>query len=167
LYRPRPGRREQIAILTSIDYRGEWYAGALAAHGVDLRDPTGDIDVVSFCLGVPAEQYLAEGVSRSLVRRAMWAILPPHVLANRRRGMQAADWFEKLERRKPAINSEIADLARSALARRAIDFDRLQTALRNWPSGNWEKRRVIEEYQLALPRGLAVGRFLRWFEQAN
>jgi asparagine synthase (glutamine-hydrolysing) len=167
LYRPQSGRRERIAMLTPIDFRGEWYAGVLAAHGVDMRDPTSDLDVVNFCLGIPAEQYLAEGVSRSLVRRAMWGTLPPQILTNRRRGMQAADWFEKLEHRKPAMNAEIADLARSALARKAIDLDRLQTALRDWPSGNWEKKKVIEEYQLALPRGLAMGRFVRWFEQGN
>ena len=88
-------------MLHLIDFRGEHHAGMLAAHGVELRDPTTDLDVVNFCLGVPDEQYLTEGVSRSLIRRAMWGILPPEVLTKRKRGMQAADWFEKLERRLP------------------------------------------------------------------
>ena len=26
--------------------------------GVEVRDPTADIDVVSYCFGVPPEQYL-------------------------------------------------------------------------------------------------------------
>jgi len=150
-----------------VDYRGEWYAGALAAHGVDLRDPTSDLDVVGFCLGVPVEQFLVEGVSRSLVRRALWGILPPKVLANRRRGAQAPDWFEKLGRRKAAMEAEIADLDRSALARKAIDLDRLRTAVREWPSENRNDRQILDEYQSALPRGLAMGRFARWFERTN
>jgi asparagine synthase (glutamine-hydrolysing) len=167
LYRPQNGWRDRTAMLTQVDYRGEWYAGMLAAHGVEMRDPTSDVDVIGFCLGVPVEQFLVEGVSRSLVRRALWGILPPQVLTNRRRGAQAADWFEKLRRRLPAIEAEIADLDRSALARKAIDLDRLRTAVRTWPSGNWHERKVIDEYQLALPRGFAMGRFARWFERTN
>ena len=154
-------------MLHLIDFRGEHHAGMLAAHGVELRDPTTDLDVVSFCLGVPDEQYLAEGVSRSLIRRAMWGILPPEVLAKRKRGMQAADWFEKLERRLPEIHEEIAQLARSPLARKMIDIDRLARAARNWPTGNWAREDVFNEYHLALSRGLASGRFLGWFEQNN
>jgi asparagine synthase (glutamine-hydrolysing) len=167
LYRPQNGWRERTAMLNQIDFRGEWYAGVLAAHGVEMRDPTSDLDVVGFCLGIPVEQFLVEGVSRSLVRRALWGILPPQVLANRRRGAQAPDWFEKLKGRKAAMEAEIADLDRSALARKAIDLDRLRTAVRKWPSENWHENKIIEEYQLALPRGLAMGRFARWFERTN
>ncbi len=75
-----------------------------------MRDPTSDLDVVAFCLGVPDEQFLAEGIDRSLVRRAMWGILPPLVLANRRRGFHVADWYEKLEQRRPQMEAEIAEL---------------------------------------------------------
>jgi len=167
LYRPLNGWRERTTMLTQIDYRGEWYAGVRAAHGVEMRDPTSDLDVVGFCLGIPVEQFLVEGVSRSLVRRALWGILPPQVLANRRRGAQAPDWFEKLERRKAAMEAEIADLDRSVLARKAIDLDRLRIALQKWPSENWNDSQTIDEYQLALPRGLAMGRFARWFERTN
>ena len=167
LYRRHTSWRERTAALMPVDYRGEWYAGALAAHGVEMRDPTSDLDVVSFCLGVPVEQFLVEGVSRSLVRRALWGILPPKVLANRRRGAHAPDWFEKLGRRKAAMEAEIADLDRSVLARKAIDLDRLRTAVREWPSENGNDRQILDEYQLALPRGLAMGRFARWFERTN
>jgi asparagine synthase (glutamine-hydrolysing) len=167
LYRPENGWRERTGMLTQIDYRGEWYAGALAAHGVEMRDPTSDLDLVGFCLGVPVEQFLVEGVSRSLVRRALWGILPPQVLTNRRRGAQAADWFEKLERGKAAIEADITDLDRSLLARKALDINRLRRAVREWPSENSNDRQIIHEYKLALPRGLAMGRFARWFERAN
>ena len=59
LYRLRPG--ERTAGLTPVDYVGDWHAAEKAITGVEVRDPTADLDVVSFCFGVPAEQYLAEG----------------------------------------------------------------------------------------------------------
>ena len=113
------------------------------------------------------EQYLAEGVDRSLVRRAMWGLLPEIVLTNRLLGWQAADWFEKLDLRRDKCLAEIAEIASSPLVRKAIDLERIERAIRNWPEGGWHRRSVIEEYQLALTRGLGSGRFLRWFESAN
>ena len=76
---------------------GDWRAAEKAFTGVEVRDPTADLDVVSYCFGVPPEQYLAEDIDRSLIRRAMWGLVPESVLTNRLHGMQAADWHEKLE----------------------------------------------------------------------
>ena len=47
-----------------VDYIGDWHAAEKAVTGVEVRDPTADIDVVSYCFGVPPEQYLAEGIAR-------------------------------------------------------------------------------------------------------
>jgi asparagine synthase (glutamine-hydrolysing) len=165
LYRARRG--ERASSLTLIDYFGDWQAAHQALHGVETRDPTADIDVVAYCFGVPPEQYLAEGVDRSLIRRAMWGLLPEIVLANRLIGLQSADWFEKLEGRREELLAEIAELATSPLVRKAIDLERLERALRDWPGGYWHRKSVIEEYHLALTRGIAGGRFLRWIETAN
>ena len=167
LYRHRGANQLRSRMLVPADYRGDWHAGVRALYGVELRDPTSDLDLVGFCLGVPMEQYLAEDADRSLVRRAMRGLVPQQVLDNRLRGMQAADWYEKLERRRPAMEAEIAQLRQSALVRKAIDIERLQNAVCNWPTGNWQKGNIINEFQLALPRGLAGGRFLRWFERKN
>ncbi len=164
-YRLRPG--ERAAGLTAVDYVGDWLAAEKAVTGVEMRDPTADIDVVSYCFGVPPEQYLVEGIDRSLIRRAMWGLLPDVVLTNRLSGVQSADWFEKLESRRPQLAMEIADLAASPLARRAIDLDRLERAVKNWPTGGWHTSKIADEYHLALTRGVAGGRFLRWMELAN
>jgi asparagine synthase (glutamine-hydrolysing) len=164
-YRARLG--ERAAGLTMVDYFGDWSAAHRAFHGVETRDPTADIDVVAYCFGVPPEQYLAEGVDRSLIRRAMWGLLPEIVLTNRLIGLQSADWFEKLDGRREKFRAEIAEIATSPLARKAIDLDRLERALQTWPSEGWHRNRIIEEYHLALTRGIAGGRFLRWIESVN
>ena len=74
---------ERIRGLFQVDYGGDWHAAEKALTGVEVRDPTADLDVISYCFGVPPEQYLAEGTDRSLIRRAMWGLLPETVLTNR------------------------------------------------------------------------------------
>jgi asparagine synthase (glutamine-hydrolysing) len=165
LYRTRPD--ERIRSLLQADYAGDWYAAEKAMTGVEVRDPTADIDVVSYCFGVPPEQYLAEGTDRSLIRRAMWGLLPEAVLTNNLRGLQDADWHERFSGRRSQLASEIEALSRSPLASRAIDLARLERAVSNWPTDGWHRPETFTEYNLALMRGIAGGRFLRWFESAN
>ena len=158
---------ERVRALAQVDYVGDWHAAEKAVTGVEVRDPTADIDVVSYCFGVPQEQYLAEGIDRSLIRRAMWGLLPDKILTNRMSGLQAADWYEKLGNQRGELARQVAELSQSALVRRVIDLARLERAIKNWPAGGWHTAEVFQEYNLALTRGVAGGRFLRWFEQAN
>src|SRR5262249_20217497 len=165
LYRMRP--HERAKGLAQIDYIGDWHAAEKAVTGVEVRDPTADIDVVSYCFGVPPEQYLAEGIDRSLIRRAMWGLLPEMVLTNRRSGLQGADWHEKLAGRRDDLARRIVELGQSPLAKRVIDLQRLEKAVAHWPSDGWDSAANFQEYNLALTRGVAGGQFLRWVESAN
>lgn len=167
---------ERLAGLTPVDYVGDWNAAEKAVTGVEIRDPTADMDVVTYCLGVPAEQYLVEGIDRSLIRRAMWGLLPQAVLANGLTGMHAADWYEKLELQRDELARQVAQFSESSLVRRMIDVERLDRAVKNWPTGGRDLKilqdqisqdRIFQEYGLALSRGVAGGRFLRWFEATN
>ncbi len=156
-----------MAGLAQVDYAGDWHAAEKAVTGVEVRDPTADIDVISYCFGVPPEQYLAEGIDRSLIRRAMWGLLPEQVLTNRLSGLQAADWYEKLDGQRGELARQLKELDQSPLVRRMIDIPRLARALETWPDSGWHRGDIFQEYNLALTRGLAGGRFLRWFESAN
>ena len=164
-YRARQDERTRG--LLQIDYGGDWRAAEKAATGVEVRDPTVDLDVLSYCFGIPPEQYLAEGTDRSLIRRAMWGLLPETVLTNRLHGLQAADWYENLDGRQGELAREIGRLSQSSLVRRTIDLARLERAVNNWPKGDWHRPEIFTEYNLVLMRGVAGGRFLRWFKSAN
>ena len=97
-----------------------------------------------------------------------WAFpLSDKILTNRMSGLQAADWYEKLGSQRGELARQVAELSESALVRRVIDLDRLERAIKNWPAGGWHTAAVFQEYNLALTRGVAGGRFLRWFEQEN
>ncbi len=165
LYRTRTDSRPRS--LTAHDYIGDWNAAEKATLGVDTRDPTADVDVVEFCFGVPQEQYLKEDIDRSLIRRAMWGILPRKVLRNRLSGLQAADWYEKLEASRDKIAADIAQFRGSALASRMLDLDRMDRAVRNWPTEGWDHSTTVSEYDSGLARGIATGKFLKWIEQSN
>jgi len=165
LYRPR--RNERALGLAQVDFIGDWHAAEKAVTGVEVRDPTADIDVINYCFGVPPEQYLVEDVDRSLIRRAMWGLLPEAVLTNRMSGLQAADWYEKLDQQRGELARQIAELTQSASVRRVIDLARLERAIKNWPTDGWHTSAVFQEYNLALARGVAGGRFLRWVESTN
>ena len=134
---------ERLRGLAQIDYAGDWHAAEKAVTGVEVRDPTADIDVLSYCFGVPPEQYLAEGIDRSLIRRAMWGLLPDAVLTNRLSGLQAADWYEKLEGQRGELARQLGELAESPLVCRIIDLLRLEKAIKTWPAGGWHTQRSL------------------------
>ena len=158
---------ERTENIWPVDYWGDWLAANKAFAQVEVRDPTADIDLVSYCFGIPVEQFLVENIDRSIIRRAMWGIVPEAILTNRKKGLQSADWHEKYSRRHDELKAEITELRKSPLARRALDLDRLDAALKNWPQDGWDKRAVSQEYEMAFMRGLASGRFIRWIESSN
>ena len=96
----------------------------------------------------------------------MRGLLPEIVLTNRLSGLQAADWYEKLEGQRDELACRIAELSESPLVRRVIDLVRLENAIKNWSAAGWHTPEVFQEFNLALARGVADGRFLRWFESA-
>jgi asparagine synthase (glutamine-hydrolysing) len=80
--RPRPF--EQALQLHKLNTR--LFATALetldhnsAAAGLEIRMPFLDVDLVSFCVTVPAREKWAGGLARVILRRALRDILPPEV----------------------------------------------------------------------------------------
>ncbi len=145
--------------------RGMGFNGGYSAlYGVDIRDPTADVRVVEFCLSLPEEQYRRGGVSRWLVRRAMADRLPTEVLANRRPGTQAADWFERLSGARARVDEELAVLERNETAQAVLDLPRMRRLADRLDQPPADAAQRLLDYGLVLERGLMMGRFLRWFE---
>jgi asparagine synthase (glutamine-hydrolysing) len=149
----------RIANLSYAD-SGNYNKGVLGGWGVDLRDPTADRRLVEFCLNVPTEQFIAGGVPRALGRRALADRLPAQLLAETRRGYQAADWYEVATAGRAELAAQTEQLRACPPAARLLDLARLQRLIEDWPQGGWEQIEVAEPYQCALLRGLAMGHFL-------
>jgi|HigsolmetaAR204D_1030405.scaffolds.fasta_scaffold00005_23 asparagine synthase (glutamine-hydrolysing) len=105
-------RQPEIEPLTMNSFEDRWMkfsnlsimnkSGSVATklslrHGIWERDPTFDLRVVRFCLSLPTEQCVRQGMDRALVRRVTKGILPDEVRLNQTvRGVQAADWISRL-----------------------------------------------------------------------
>ncbi len=142
-------------------------AGVNLGWGISLRDPMQDKRIFEFCFATPIEQYLAEGQSRSMVRRAMRDRLPPEVLSCTTRGLQAADWYLTMGARLTQMQEELDAVRESPMAARVLDLDRLQVLLDTWPTSSFELPEVSDSWHLALMRGLAAGNFIRLHEKKS
>jgi asparagine synthase (glutamine-hydrolysing) len=126
-----------------------------------------DKRLVEYCLSIPTEQYLANGVQRSLAKRALADRLPQAVLNEQKKGYQAADWHEGATAARGETVAELERLAACAPAAKTLDIERMKRLVENWPTSGWERDDVIRPYRLALLRGIAAGHFLRKASGAN
>jgi asparagine synthase (glutamine-hydrolysing) len=144
------------------EYYDPGLANGAAAAGwhIEQSDPTQDKRIFEFCFGIPMEQYLAGGQSRSLIRRAMQGRLPDSTLCRTTRGLQSADWYLTVGAARPQLSAELTRIERSPLACRILDTARLRTLLDTWPSSGYHTSQVSDVWHLALTRGIAAGSFL-------
>lgn len=139
---------------------GVFRKAALAAWGLDVRDPTADRRLVEFCLTLPAEAFFLDGRPRELARRVLADRAPAEVLADARRGHQAADWAETLTAARADVGRVLAtaELARGA---GMLDLARLRRLTDRWPEGGeWDNPETSGDYRQALLRGLSALAFL-------
>ncbi len=165
-FRPNPDMRLTCGkMLSGMTGQGNNILPAYRAmYGLELRDPTADIRIVEFCLAMPEEQYLKDGLSRRLIRRSMADRLPPEVLVNSKRGLQAADWFERLSGAKEQILCELSEWRQSDLLSGVLDLERLYRLAERMPQINGTADEILRDYRQVLDSGMMMGRFIRWFE---
>jgi asparagine synthase (glutamine-hydrolysing) len=166
-YRPwRDGRAMRLWVLSRVDL-GVYYKGTLAGWGIDMRDPTSDRRLVELTLRIPDRQYILDGESRSLVRRAFADRLPATVIKEQRTGRQAADWYLGMSSAHASVGAELVAFERNRHARSLIDIERLKKAHKDWPNidPTVEKNNML--YRLAMYRSVAAGHFLRKVGRTN
>lgn len=159
----------------SVQVLREWMLGHASAMdawgtvramtGVDFRMPLADRRVIEFFGSLPLDQFLRDGVSRSLPRRLLAARgAPPEIHANRQVGVQHGDWFARLSAQRTAMQQQLDALRGSALASRVLDLPRLQALMDRWPHDAQAAEPRREEYLQMLGHGLQMGGFLAWHE---
>ncbi len=139
----------------------------LAGWGLDRRDPTADKRLVEYCLRIPTGEFLANGVTRALAKRALADRLPEAVLNERKKGYQGIDWHEGMTAARAEIAAELDRLGSCAPAAKVLDIAKMKRLVENWPSSGCERADVVQSYRLALSRGIGMGHFLRKVAGAN
>jgi asparagine synthase (glutamine-hydrolysing) len=148
-------------------YARDHLAQSYEQRGFEVRDAHADRRLIEFCLAVPEPMFRRRGVARSFARAVLADRLPPEILAERRTGMQDAQWFCRLSQRKAEIGAQIERLEASPSARRLLDLPRLKRLLDEWPADAAAAEPRLRDYRLALSRGVHVGAFIRWVEGGN
>jgi asparagine synthase (glutamine-hydrolysing) len=146
---------------------GSYNKGVLGGWHIDGRDPTADVRLLEFCLAVPTEQFLSNGIQRALARRALADRLPDLVLENPRMGSQAADWHERLTIVRNRVAIEVDQIDTCPMAAKVLDLPRLHRLVESWPADGWERADVGFHYRYTLLRAIAAGNFLRRATGAN
>lgn len=142
-------------------------AGTLAQHGFELRDPTADIRLVRFCLGLPLDQFHRGGQGRSLVRRMMRGSLPDEVLDKHSKGLQAVGWLRNMHHDRAAILEEVRAMRHNALGARLLDLDQLEALAQSIPDGVPTGLDQVHAYRHRLLQGASAARFIRFVEGTN
>ncbi len=94
----------------------------------------------------------------------MNGILPDEILGNNRRGLQSADWFEKMLGAHDEIRSEMTLLKKSDMACKVLDMERMERLVDEMPKAALNAEKAMVNYRYVLESGLMTGRFLRWVE---
>jgi asparagine synthase (glutamine-hydrolysing) len=158
-WRPKDNFQSTVDGLFAMDW-GEYRKGVLGGWGIDKRDATADTRLIEFCLSLPLDMLLKDGVRRPLAKAALADRLPAAVLEERRKGYQAADWSVGLSRDLASVNLLLDKIAAHPLAGSLIDVDLLRTLVREWPQQGWQEPRTIARYRTALLQALSAGYFM-------
>lgn len=158
---PRSSIARRLDLLKRAD-QGSYRKASLAKWGIDERDPTADTRLIDFCLSLPGEQLLRNGVRRPLAQRALGDRLPLAVLEPRARGYQMADWYEQIT--KTDVLEYARKVAACPAAAALIDLKGVFEMIERWPEDGWERFEVITEYRGALLRALDAAGFAAWAE---
>lgn len=143
--------------------------GSLAyERGIEHIDPHADRRVLEFALTVPEPLFRQNGVPRSFGRAAFADRLPAEILNERRSGVQDANWFRRLNVRRPALAADIERLEASPTASRLIDLPRLKRLLDQWPADEHAAEKLGQlPFKAILTRAVHIGNFVRWVEGGN
>lgn len=127
------------------------------------RDPTNDIRVIRFCLSIPEDRYVNNGLDRALIRNSTVDFLPDKVRLNQKvRGIQGADWVYRM---KPYWNdfiSELEEIISNNVLLELINPELAKIALEKIKEGAISNRAVDPYYRNAM-RIVIVNRFIKQF----
>jgi len=132
-----------------------------AFYQMEVRDPTADIRLLEFCMGVPDEQNTFEGGQRMMIRRAMKGILPDAVRWNVLRGKQAADTIARLVDQREEMDTLLAHLESSQGIKQYLDITTMKSAWQDINSSSSTAETVVN----LLLRAINTGCFLRSFSR--
>ncbi|HEX4134985.1 MAG TPA: asparagine synthase-related protein [Bryobacteraceae bacterium] len=162
-----PGSREQMTHIVTRN-RGQMsdhFMWIRARYGIEPRNPLRDIRMIDFCLSLPTDIFLMEGRRRGLARALLKAAgVSPAIADCETRGKLCPEWFDRVNRRRHTIESNIRTLRDIPLARKLIDFEFLDRLFASWPTDASVALGRHFDVCFALSRVEHIASFLKWAE---
>ncbi|WP_372052784.1 asparagine synthase-related protein (plasmid) [Tistrella mobilis] len=164
-----PDLDRQIAGIEAMRVRRAGFGFLTTADGIEIRDPTADLDLVEFCLAIPRDQYHRNGIDRYLARRMLAGRVPAPIAAETRIAPGQPEWFAWADQRRDWIRAELERIERSPLAREVLDVALMRKVFDDWPASAEEAAKPPRVHLMrhALGHGLRVGQFLYRLEKRN
>ena len=141
---------------------GPIWHGLGSFYNLEVRDPTADVRLLEFCMGVPDDQYTLEGGRRMLIRRAMKGILPDSVRWNVKSGKQAADIIPRLVEQHDELEME---MDRLESASEVINYIDIAAMINAWKSLMSDCTNIVPANASAILRAMNTGYFLTSFSK--
>ncbi|MFC4098191.1 asparagine synthetase B family protein [Paenibacillus xanthanilyticus] len=154
-------RAYQFENLAAANHQGTSATKLSLQYGVAERDPTADPRVIRFCLSLPMEQFVKDGMDRALVRRAAAGMLPDEIRLNQRvRGVQGADWIHRMRFSWPALTDEVRQLCADPAAAGYLNTDQIRRSLQKLGPAPRAEAAFDPDARIVM-QSLIVYRFLR------
>ncbi|MEY2192777.1 lasso peptide isopeptide bond-forming cyclase [Neobacillus sp. BF23-41] len=132
-------------------------------YAVQERDPTNDLRVVRFCLSVPEEQFVQNGLDRALVRNSTENYLPDNVRLNQSiRGVQGADWVHRMVPYWDNFKDELRQLSTDKRIIEYLNSEVIKTAMLKVEEGARPEFATDYNYRISM-HSLILYRYLNQF----
>lgn len=154
------GQDLRLLILNAMDI-APMNKGVLAGWGVDQRHPAADRRVIETCLAIPQREFVRNGIPAAIYRRTFADRVPPAVLEERRRGLQAPDWYLGLAAGRAKLLDEIGRIETDDTAQRFLDLPKLRHLAETLPDRAVDFQAATPALRLVLLRGISLGHFIR------
>ena len=136
-------------------------------YGIRKRDVLMYRPLVEFCMSLPTRAFAWDGEERRFARLMGRGRVPEAIRTNRLHGQHNVDWHARVTPERAAMR-DVLETARShPFLGQALDIDRLQALIDDWPEEpdfSWEQD---WSRRLALPRAILAARFVGHVEQRN
>jgi asparagine synthase (glutamine-hydrolysing) len=107
--------------------RCEFGANSNRYFGIEQRDPTGDINVIQFCLSIPNDAFFDnKGNKKQVLKHMMKDLLPDQVLFQTKKGLQSADIVQRILAEKEEIAAYLNIISQNTVFKEFIDTKRLK-----------------------------------------
>jgi asparagine synthase (glutamine-hydrolysing) len=135
------------------------WSGMLPLWGVEARDAASDRRLLEFRAGVPDSQFLHRGQTKWLGRRFLTGKVPDEVLRVRKRGQQAAEWFDAATASLADLKEELTRIRANEALTTIFDTAYIQRLLDDWPDRPRDTDETIAYRKLVMH--IAYARFAR------